>query len=44
MKEDVKREMRRQVKRILRASNYPKDKIESVTAQLFDLARARFVR
>lgn len=44
MKEDVKREMRRQVKRILRPSNYPKDKIESITAQLIDLARARFVR
>jgi len=44
MKEDVKREMRRQVKRILRVSNYPKDKIESVTVQLLDLARVRFVR
>ena len=44
MKEDIKREMRRQIKRILRTSNYPKDKIESVTAELLDLARARFVR
>ncbi|MCD6229324.1 MAG: type I restriction endonuclease subunit R, partial [Candidatus Diapherotrites archaeon] len=44
MKEDIKREMRRQIKRVLRANNYPADKIESITVKLLDLARARFVR
>ncbi len=44
LKEDVKREMRRKIKRILRATGYPNDKIESVTVKMLDLARARFVR
>ena len=44
MKEDVKREMRRKIKRILRAGSYPSEKIESVTAKLLDLAKARFKR
>ena len=44
MKEDVKREMRRKIKRILRTGSYPKEKIESVTAKLLDLAKARFKR
>lgn len=42
MKEDVKREMRRKIKRILRESSYPKDKIESIAAKILHLARARF--
>ena len=42
MKEDVKREMRRRVKRILRAAGYRKDKVESTAASLLDLAGARF--
>jgi len=44
LKEDVKREMRRQIKRILRASGYSRDKIESTTLKIIDLAKARFVR
>ncbi|MHA1827130.1 MAG: type I restriction endonuclease subunit R [Candidatus Heimdallarchaeaceae archaeon] len=44
LKEDVKREMRRQIKRILRASGYSRDKIESITLKIIDLAKARFVR
>lgn len=44
MKEDVKREMRRQIKRILRSSEYPKDGVEAMTVKILDLARARFLR
>lgn len=44
LKEDVKREMRRKIKRILRASSYPKENIEAVTVKIMDLARARFLR
>lgn len=43
-KEDVKREMRRKIKRILRAANYNEDDIESLTVKIMDLARSRFVR
>ena len=41
-KEDIKREMRRKIKRILRASDYPKENIEAITVKILDLARARF--
>lgn len=43
-KEDIKREMRRKVKRILRAADYPKEKVEAITVKILDLARARFPR
>ena len=43
-KEDVKREMRRKIKRILRAAKFAEDLIESMTVKIMDLARARFVR
>ena len=40
-KDDVQREMRRQVKRHLRAAWYADDELEAVTARLMDLARVR---
>lgn len=43
-KEDIKREMRKKIKRILRAASYPEDQIESMAVKVMDLARARFVR
>ncbi|MFY1111576.1 MAG: type I restriction endonuclease subunit R [Methanosarcinaceae archaeon] len=42
-KEDVKREMRRQIKRILRGSDFPSDQIEDMTMKLMDLAAKRFI-
>jgi type I restriction enzyme R subunit len=44
LKEDVKREMRKAIKRILREANYQEDIIESTALKVMDLARARFVR
>jgi len=41
-KEDVKREMRRRIKRVLRVKNYPLDEIEPMTVKIMDLAGARF--
>jgi type I restriction enzyme, R subunit len=41
-KEDVKREMRKKIKRQLRASKCPKDKIEGLTQQLMDLAEVHY--
>lgn len=43
-KEDIKREMRRKIKRLLRAADYPKEKVEAITVKIIDLARARFPR
>lgn len=40
-KDDVQREMRRQIKRHLRASGYADEQLEAVTAKLMDLARVR---
>lgn len=41
-KEDVKREMRKKIKRQLRASKCPKEKIEGLTQQLMDLATVHY--
>ncbi len=41
-KEDVKREMRKKIKRQLRASKCPKEKIEGLTQQLMDLAEIHY--
>lgn len=41
-KEDVKREMRKRIKRQLRESKCPKDKIEGLTQQLLDLAEFHY--
>ncbi|MEH6995882.1 type I restriction endonuclease subunit R [Neobacillus drentensis] len=41
-KEDVKREMRKRIKRQLRASKCPKDKIEGLTHQILDLAAIHY--
>lgn len=41
-KEDTKRELRRQIKRILRAATYPADNIQDMTARIMDLAARRF--
>lgn len=41
-KEDVKREMRKKIKRQLRASKCPKDKLEGLTQQLMDLAEVHY--
>ena len=41
-KEDTKRELRRQIKRILRAANYSADDIQDMTARILDLAARRF--
>ncbi|WDQ17455.1 type I restriction endonuclease subunit R [Rhodopirellula sp. P2] len=38
-KEDVQREMRRKLKRQLRLARFPKDKIETLTAEIMDWAR-----
>jgi type I restriction enzyme, R subunit len=43
-KDDIQREMRRQVKRHLRASGFTADRIEAMTAKVMDLARARLAR
>jgi len=43
-KEDVQREMRRKIKRHLRASGYGFDEIEALTSKLMDLARVRLGR
>lgn len=42
-KEDVKREMRRQIKRILRDSDLPSDQVEGIIMKLMDLAAKRFI-
>ncbi|WP_369799548.1 type I restriction endonuclease subunit R [Methanosarcina sp. Kolksee] len=42
-KEDVKREMRRQIKRTLRDSNFPSDQVEDMAMKLMDLAAKRFI-
>lgn len=41
-KEDIKRELRRQIKRLLRAASYPAEDIQDRTSQLIDLAARRF--
>ncbi len=41
-KEDVQREMRRQIKRHLRAAGFKSEEIEHLTLKLMDLARVRF--
>jgi type I restriction enzyme R subunit len=41
-KEDVKRELRRQIKRLFRAASYPADDIQDRTSQIIDLAARRF--
>jgi type I restriction enzyme R subunit len=41
-KEDVKREMRKKIKRQLRASKTPQDKLESLTQKLMDLAEVHY--
>lgn len=43
-KEDVQREMRRQIKRHLRAAGCADDQLEAVTAKLMDLARVRLAK
>lgn len=43
-KDDVQREMRRQIKRHLRAAGFEADQIEALTARLMDLARARLAK
>jgi type I restriction enzyme R subunit len=43
-KEDIKREMRRNIKRILRAGGCPDEKLDFLSIQILDLAKARFVR
>lgn len=40
-KEDVKRELRRQIKRLLRAADYPAEYIQDMTANIIDLAARR---
>ncbi|MDW5551645.1 type I restriction endonuclease subunit R [Methanosarcina sp.] len=42
-KEDVKREMRRQIKRTLRHSSFPSDQVEDMAMKLMDLASKRFI-
>ena len=42
-KEDIQRKMRQQIKSQLRLSHYPREQIESITARLMDLGRARMV-
>lgn len=41
-KEDIKRELRRQIKRLLRAASYPTESIQDRTSQIIDLAARRF--
>jgi type I restriction enzyme, R subunit len=43
-KDDVQREMRRQIKRHLRSASYDGGRIESLTARIMDLARARLAK
>ncbi len=43
-KDDVQREMRRQIKRYLRSAGYDGDRIEALTARIIDLARARLAK
>lgn len=43
-KEDVQRRMRLAIKRQLRQSGYPPERVEALTAQLMDLARVRLAR
>jgi type I restriction enzyme R subunit len=43
-KDDIQREMRRRIKRHLRASGCSGERLEAVTAKLMDLARARLAR
>lgn len=43
-KDDIQREMRRRIKRQLRASGFSADRIEAMTAKIMDLARARLAR
>ena len=43
-KEDVQRQMRRQIKRHLRAAGYKLDEIEPLTTGLIELARVRLGR
>ncbi|MEK4165610.1 type I restriction endonuclease subunit R [Anoxybacillus sp. FSL W8-0104] len=43
-KEDVKREMRKKIKKQLRASVIPKDQIENVTQQIMSLAMVHYKR
>jgi type I restriction enzyme R subunit len=43
-KDDVQREMRREIKRHLRAAGLADDRMEEMTARLMDLARARLAR
>lgn len=43
-KDDVQREMRREIKRHLRSAGYPDDQLEAVTAKLMDLARVRLAK
>lgn len=40
-KEDTKREMRRQIKRVLRAARYPPSEIQDMTSEIVDLAARR---
>ena len=41
-KEDVKREMRKKIKKQLRASVIPKDQIENITQQIMSLAMVHY--
>ncbi|WP_306475338.1 type I restriction enzyme endonuclease domain-containing protein [Bacillus cereus] len=41
-KEDVKREMRKKIKKQLRVSPCPKEKMENLTQQLIDLAAVHY--
>ena len=43
-KEDVQREMRRKIKRHLRAAGFKPDEVEHLTLKLMDLARVRFAQ
>lgn len=43
-KDDVQRQMRRQIKGVLRIKGYPFDEIETLTAKIMDLARVRLAR
>lgn len=41
-KEDVQKEMRRGTKELLRAKNFPEDKLELLVREILEVARARF--
>jgi type I restriction enzyme R subunit len=43
-KGDVQREMRKQIKGVLRAKGYQFDEVETLTTRIMDLARARLAR